>query len=221
MSVNTVTVNNTGEELGELVFPAKETFKSKNNIASLDANGKLVLSQALYTAGDGIVIDNSGIISSTGGGSSAGWYATPEQLPSTGENGDYAIVGSTDTIWVWDSDKNKWVDSCKYVNPETLPTPITDTKTITTTLENLITDTQYANKPGTILINPNIKNTGAILVGEAITDISKAFPVYTDQPVNIVFKNINDFKVAGDIAGESFNYVISFVYVNQLDSTNA
>ena len=217
MSVNTVTVNNTGAELGELVFPDKETFKSKNNIASLDTNGKLVLSQAPYTAGDGIVINNLGAISVTGGA----WYATPEQLPSTGENGDYAIVGSTDTIWVWDGDKNKWVDSCKYVNPETLPTPITDTKTITTTLENLITDTQYANKPGTILINPNIKNTGAILVGEAITDISKAFPVYTDQPVNIVFKNINDFKVAGDIAGESFNYIISFGYINQSISTNA
>lgn len=100
-------------------------------------------------------------------------------------------------------------------NVNALPTPITDVKTITTTLENLITDTQYANKPGTILINPNIKNTGAILVGEAITDISKAFPVYTDQPVTIAFKNINDFKVAGDIAGESFNYIISFGYINQ------
>ena len=100
-------------------------------------------------------------------------------------------------------------------NVNALPTPITDVKTITTTLENLITDTQYANKPGTILINPNIKNTGAILVGEAITDISKAFPIYTDQPVTIAFKNINDFKVAGDIAGESFNYIISFGYINQ------
>ena len=100
-------------------------------------------------------------------------------------------------------------------NVNALPTPITDVKTITTTLENLITDTQYANKPGTILINPNIKNTGAILVGEAITDISKAFPIYTDQPVTIAFKNINDFKVAGENAGESFNYIISFGYINQ------
>lgn len=106
-------------------------------------------------------------------------------------------------------------------NVNALPTPITDVKTITTTLENLITDTQYANKPGTILINPNIKNTGAILVGEAITDISKAFPIYTDQPVTIAFKNINDFKVAGENAGESFNYIISFGYINQLISTNA
>ncbi len=96
----------------------------------------------------------------------------------------------------------------------TLPTPITDVKTITTTLENLITDTQYANKPGTILINPAITNVGTILVGEGITDINKAFPIYTDQPVTIAFKNINDFKVAGNIAGDKFNYIISFGYIN-------
>lgn len=100
-------------------------------------------------------------------------------------------------------------------NVNALPTPITDVKTITTTLENLITDTQYANKPGTILINPAITNTGAILVGENITDLSKAFPIYTDQPVTIAFKNINDFKVAGNAAGDKFNYIISFGYINQ------
>lgn len=100
-----------------------------------------------------------------------------------------------------------------FFNVNTLLTPITDVKTITTTLENLIIDTQYANKPGTILINPAITNTGAILVGEAITDISKAFPIYTDQPVTIAFKNINDFKVAGNIAGDKFNYIVSFGYI--------
>lgn len=117
MSVNTVTVNNTGEKLGELVFPNKETFKSKNNIASLDANGKLVLSQSPYTAGYGIRINNLGVISATGGGSGSGddhnkgWFVTPEQLPATGENGDYAVVGTTNTIWVWNSDTLAWMDS--------------------------------------------------------------------------------------------------------------
>ena len=117
MSVNTVTVNNTGEKLGELVFPNKETFKSKNNIASLDNNGKLVLSQAPYTAGSGIRINNLGVISVTGSVSGGGddhnkgWFANPEQLPATGENGDYAVVGTTNTIWVWDSDTLAWMDS--------------------------------------------------------------------------------------------------------------
>lgn len=43
-----------------------------------------------------------------------GWYATPEALKAAvpvGENGWWAVVGSTDTIWTWDSDTNSWKDS--------------------------------------------------------------------------------------------------------------
>ena len=48
-----------------------------------------------------------------------GWYATPQALRSahpTGQNGQWAIVGSTDTIWTWDSDTNAWVDSGSQVD---------------------------------------------------------------------------------------------------------
>lgn len=141
--------------------------------------------------------------------------ALAEGIDSKQNSSDSALETSAKTIVGAINEINS------VFNVNALPTPITDVKTITTTLENLITDTQYANKPGTILINPNIKNTGAILVGEAITDISKAFPIYTDQPVTIAFKNINDFKVAGENAGETFNYIISFGYINQPSSTNA
>lgn len=40
-----------------------------------------------------------------------GWYETEEALRAahtTGENGQWAIVGSTDTIWTWDSDTGAW-----------------------------------------------------------------------------------------------------------------
>ena len=43
-----------------------------------------------------------------------GWYETEESLRAahpTGENGQWAIVGETDTIWIWDSDTSAWVDS--------------------------------------------------------------------------------------------------------------
>ena len=43
-----------------------------------------------------------------------GYYETPEALRAahpTGQAGNWAIVGSTDTIWVWDTDTNDWVDS--------------------------------------------------------------------------------------------------------------
>ena len=48
-----------------------------------------------------------------------GWFATPEALKAaypTGENGWWAIVGTTDTIWTWDSDTSDWVDSGQNVD---------------------------------------------------------------------------------------------------------
>ena len=43
-----------------------------------------------------------------------GYYETPDALRAahpTGQAGNWAIVGSTDTIWVWDTDTGDWVDS--------------------------------------------------------------------------------------------------------------
>lgn len=43
-----------------------------------------------------------------------GWFETEQALQAahpTGENGQWAIIGSTDTIWTWDSDTSAWVDS--------------------------------------------------------------------------------------------------------------
>lgn len=43
-----------------------------------------------------------------------GWYETEQALKAahpTGENGQWAIIGSTDTIWTWDSDTSAWVNT--------------------------------------------------------------------------------------------------------------
>lgn len=43
-----------------------------------------------------------------------GWYADADQLRAAypqGSNGQWAIVGTTDTIWTWDSDTAVWVDT--------------------------------------------------------------------------------------------------------------
>lgn len=48
-----------------------------------------------------------------------GWYETEQALQAahpTGENGQWAIVGSTDTIWTWDSDTSAWVNSGAQVD---------------------------------------------------------------------------------------------------------
>lgn len=45
-----------------------------------------------------------------------GFYETEDALKlanPTGVNGDHAIVGETDTTWVWDSDTSEWVDTHK------------------------------------------------------------------------------------------------------------
>ena len=43
-----------------------------------------------------------------------GYYATQaalEEAHATAEAGDWAIVGATDTVWIWDTDNSAWVDS--------------------------------------------------------------------------------------------------------------
>lgn len=77
----------------------------------------------------------------SGGGDShnKGWFATQSALEAayaTAEAGDYAIVGSTDTVWIWDTDNSEWKDSDQKgqvtsVNGQTgdvvIPTPPTYT----------------------------------------------------------------------------------------------
>ena len=48
-----------------------------------------------------------------------GWYETSDALTAAvpvGENGWWAVVGTTDSIWVWDRDTNAWRDSMVTVN---------------------------------------------------------------------------------------------------------
>jgi len=73
---------------------------SYDDVFTRDENGKL----ALRVTGSG------------GGGDShnKGYYATQaalEEAYPTAEAGDYAVVGATDTIWVWDVDSSAWVDT--------------------------------------------------------------------------------------------------------------
>ena len=48
-----------------------------------------------------------------------GWYETSDALTAAvpvGENGWWAVVGTTDSIWVWDRDTNAWHDSAVTAN---------------------------------------------------------------------------------------------------------
>ena len=87
---------------------------------------------------------------------------------------------------------------------------ITDAYTLSSnTFTSFITDTKYNNAQGSILITPSLTNSGALIFGEGVTDTSKGFPLYPDNIVSIPFKNITNFKVAGNL-NDSFNYIVSF-----------
>lgn len=48
-----------------------------------------------------------------------GWYQTEKELAADlteAKNGDWAIIGESDTIWVWDGDTGAWVDTRKDVD---------------------------------------------------------------------------------------------------------
>ena len=60
------------------------------------------------------------------GDSYKGWYQTEKELAADlteAKNGDWAIVGESDTIWVWDGDASKWKCSA--------PSGVLNTVTIT------------------------------------------------------------------------------------------
>ena len=105
MAYDDVLTRNEDQELAVRVVSATEsaTVVNPNDVYTRDTNGNL----AIRTVGNG----------GGGGGSdphNLGWYATQSALETahpTAEDGDWAIVGSTDTVWVWDSDTNAWKDT--------------------------------------------------------------------------------------------------------------
>ncbi len=65
---------------------------------------------------DGVKRRAVAVANVAGGGDqhNLGYYATQaalEEAHSTAEAGDWAIVGATDTVWIWDTDNSEWVDT--------------------------------------------------------------------------------------------------------------
>ena len=93
----------------------------------------------------------------------------------------------------------------------------THTSTFTsssTNITNIYIDASKTAIPGRILIQPNINNVAPIYVGENITDITKAFPLYPDQITDFYFSDINNFKIACDAIGDGCNFVIEWGVTN-------
>ena len=94
---------------GGLFFEEQYALLGDDEV-TVDATVVTPSSQALYS----ILQDISDL--KTKAAHDKGYYANPsalEEAVPTGADGDYAIVGTTDTIWLWDTDTQSWVDSHK------------------------------------------------------------------------------------------------------------
>lgn len=110
-----------------------------------------------------------------------GWYATPEALKAAvpiGENGWWAVVGTTDTIWTWDSDTKSWKNSIQKAD-----------------LSDYYTKAQADAKFGTPYILPAA--TAAQLGGVKVGDYLDVAPDGT-----LSGKTLND-KIAAAVAVKS------------------
>ena len=98
------------DPIGGGLFFEEQYALLEDDEVTVDATIVTPSSQALYS----ILQDISDL--KTKAAHDKGYYANPsalEEAVPTGADGDYAIVGTTDTIWLWDTDTQSWVDSHK------------------------------------------------------------------------------------------------------------
>ena len=100
MPSNDVLTRNEEGDLAVRTVSATEssTVVNPNDVYTRDEDGNL----AIRTVGSG------------GDQHNLGYYATLTDLQTaypTAEAGDWAIVGATDTVWIWDDTTSAWVDS--------------------------------------------------------------------------------------------------------------
>lgn len=144
--------------------------------------------------------DGNLCIRTVGGGDShnKGYFATPEALRTaypTAEAGDFAIVESTDTVWVWDSDTSAWKDSDQKgqvtsVNNQTGDVTLTasDVGALASgdNVSSLVNDAGYLTQHQSI---KTVNNTS--LVGTGNVDVQETLVSGTN------IKTINDTSVLG------------------------
>lgn len=113
ISQNNTTTTLSDENGNVITVPARVTLATStdytitkvnnNSVDLVDGNGKVIRGVPACV-----------VLAGGGDSHNLGYYATQaalEEAHPTAEAGDYAIVGSTDTVWVWDEDTSAWKDS--------------------------------------------------------------------------------------------------------------
>lgn len=100
MNDDVLTRNSDGELAVRTVSSTETaTVVNPNDVYTRDTDGNLCIRTVGGSGGDQ---------------HNLGYYASESALTTahpTATDGDWAIVGTTDTIWIWDSDTNTWVDT--------------------------------------------------------------------------------------------------------------
>ena len=128
-----------------------------------------------------------------GGGLDLGWYVDLAALQAahpTGVDGNFAVLGSTDTVWVWDSNTNAWVDTLHGAAVAS----VTDDGNTYVTVDNTDPANPVIGFAGVNVDGVTITGTGTTgdpLVGApaGVLSVSGANVDNTD-PVNPVIDNI-------------------------------
>ena len=108
--INPATNYFTIDPIGGGIFFQEEYSLLESDELTVDATIVIPESKALYD----ILNDISELKSQAS--HNKGYFPTVEELKkqhATGIVGDFALVGSTDTLWVWDDETSQWVDSHK------------------------------------------------------------------------------------------------------------
>lgn len=160
-----ITGPHANEGLKKVLAKAEELYNSLGQslgIATLDADGKLTASQLP------LIVTND-----------KGWFATEAALIAAhtpGQNGWFATVGETDTVWVWDADTTAWVNTGSQG------------ATVSGTYSLIITTAPTYNPDGTV----------KILNQSYVSDPTK----YYEQRFEYTSGLVSKIEIKDDIAGK-------------------
>lgn len=219
----------------------------ENDILTRDENGDLAVRTVSSTESATVVnpddvytrdTDGNLCIRTTGSGGGSGdqhnlgWYATQSALETahpTAEAGDWAIVGSTDTVWIWDTDTNAWKDSDQKgqvasVNGQTGTVVLTASDVgAATAAQGALADTAIQSVK--TINGQSIVGTGDVTVGGLPDQTGQSGKFLTtdgtdaswsDKPlVNSATGNVNALAIKGTASG------INSVSIGQNSSTSA
>ena len=83
-------------------------------------------------------------------------------------------------------------------------------KSTSVEISNIYTNSSMVGVSGRIVVQPNLNNVAPIYIGENMTDITTAFPMYPDQIATFTFADINNFNIATDAISDGCHFVVEW-----------